>query len=259
MGWTMRLTSVIICFAFQAVASSGKWWEHTTLYQIYPRSFQDSNDDGTGDLAGITSRLDYLVDIGVEAFWLSPIYASPMADFGYDVSNYTDVDQIFGTIEDFDNLSKEAKKRGLKIVMDFIPNHSSNKSEWFIKSENTEEPYTDYYIWRDRNESNPGGVPNNWLSVFRFSAWTWSEKRQQFYYHAFLPGQTEGWMDLGWMLFLFCLRINNSEMSLFQEKLMIQMIMDTWITFTLGTFLRLLMFWQILPSLSGTIQMELDL
>merc|ERR1711970_375636 len=188
---TMRLTTVVICFIFQAVASSGKWWEHTNLYQIYPRSFQDSNDDGTGDLAGITARLDYLVDIGVEAFWLSPIYASPMADFGYDVSNYTDVDPIFGTLEDFDNLSKEAEKRGLKIVMDFIPNHSSKKHEWFLKSESREEPYTDYYIWRDRNESNPGGVPNNWLSVFRFSAWTWSEKRQQFYYHAFLPEQPD--------------------------------------------------------------------
>merc|ERR1711970_536264 len=188
---TMRLTTVVICFIFQAVASSGKWWEHTNLYQIYPRSFQDSNDDGTGDLACITARLDSLVDIGVEAFWLPPIYASPMADFGYDVSNYTDVDPIFGTLEDFDNLSKEAQKRNLKIIMDFIPNHSSDQHEWFIKSENREEPYTDYYIWRDRNESNPGGVPNNWLSVFRFSAWTWSEKRQQFYYHAFLPEQPD--------------------------------------------------------------------
>ena len=142
---------MIICFAFQAVVSSEKWWEHTTLYQIYPRSFQDSNDDGIGDLAGITARLDYLVDIGIETFLLSPIYASPMADFGYDVSNYTDVDPIFGTLEDFEKMSEEAKKRNLKIVMDFIPNHSSNKHEWFLKSENREEPYTDYYIWRDRN------------------------------------------------------------------------------------------------------------
>jgi len=186
MSWTLAFI-----FAVQAAASSGKWWEHTALYQIYPRSFQDSNDDGTGDLAGITSRLDHLVDIGVETFWLSPIFKSPMKDFGYDISNYTDVDPIFGTLEDFETMSAEAKKRNLRIVMDFVPNHSSNEHEWFLKSEQKEEPYTDYYIWRDRNESNPNGYPNNWLSVFRGSAWEWSEKRQQFYYHAFLKEQPD--------------------------------------------------------------------
>ena len=148
------------------------------MYQIYPRSFQDSDDDGTGDLAGITSRLDHLVNIGVGAFWLSPIYKSPMADFGYDISNYQvfmsspssspssfskksfsihqDVDPIFGSMEDFELLVQEAKDRGLKIVMDFVPNHSSNEHEWFMKSEQREDPYTDYYIWKDRNESNLG-------------------------------------------------------------------------------------------------------
>ena len=187
----MRLTLLLTSLALQARASSGKWWEQTTVYQIYPRSFQDSNDDGTGDLAGITSRLDHLVDIGVETFWLSPIYKSPMADFGYDISDYVDVDPIFGTLEDFETLSAEAKKRNLRIVMDFVPNHSSNEHEWFLKSEQKEEPYTDYYIWKDRNESNPGGFPNNWLSVFRGPAWEWSETRQQFYYHAFTKEQPD--------------------------------------------------------------------
>ena len=187
----MILSFAFIFLALQASPSSGKWWEHTAVYQIYPRSFQDSNDDGTGDLTGITSRLDHLVDIGVETFWLSPIYKSPMADFGYDISDYVDVDPIFGTIEDFDTLSVEAKKRNLRIVMDFVPNHSSNEHEWFLKSEQKEEPYTDYYIWKDRNESNPGGVPNNWLGVFRGSAWEWSETRKQFYYHAFTKEQPD--------------------------------------------------------------------
>ena len=168
-----------------------KWWQTTSVYQIYPRSFQDSNDDGTGDLAGITARLDYLVSLGVESFWLSPIYRSPMADFGYDISSYTDVDPIFGTLEDFDTLSAAAKERGLRIVMDFVPNHSSNEHEWFVKSEAREAPYTDYYIWRDANTSNPGSLPNNWLSVFRGSAWQWSEARGQFYYHAFTKEQPD--------------------------------------------------------------------
>jgi len=169
----------------------GRWWQTTTVYQIYPRSFQDSDGDGTGDLSGITSRLDYLVSLGVETFWLSPIYRSPMADFGYDISSYVDIDPIFGTIQDFDLLSAAAKERGLRIVMDFVPNHSSNEHEWFMRSEAREDPYTDYYIWKDANSSNPGGVPNNWLSVFRGSAWEWSELRGQFYYHAFTKEQPD--------------------------------------------------------------------
>jgi len=169
----------------------GRWWQTTTVYQIYPRSFQDSDGDGTGDLTGITSRLDYLVSLGVETFWLSPIYRSPMADFGYDISSYVDIDPIFGTIQDFDLLSAAAKERGLRIVMDFVPNHSSNEHEWFMRSEAREDPYTDYYIWKDANSSNPGGVPNNWLSVFRGSAWEWSELRGQFYYHAFTKEQPD--------------------------------------------------------------------
>jgi len=168
-----------------------KWWQNTIVYQIYPRSFQDSDDDGTGDLIGITNRLDHLVNIGVGAFWLSPIYKSPMADFGYDISDYQDVDPIFGTMQDFEQLSAESRARGIKIIMDFVPNHSSNEHEWFLKSEKREAPYTDYYIWKDRNESNPGGVPNNWLSVFRGPAWEWSETRQQFYYHAFTKEQPD--------------------------------------------------------------------
>jgi len=168
-----------------------RWWQTTTVYQIYPRSFQDSDGDGTGDLAGITSRLDYLVSLGVETFWLSPIYRSPMADFGYDISSYVDIDPIFGTLQDFDQLSAAAKERGLRIVMDFVPNHSSNEHDWFLRSEAREDPYTDYYIWKDANNSNPGGLPNNWLSVFRGPAWEWSEVRGQYYYHAFTKEQPD--------------------------------------------------------------------
>ena len=113
---------------------SSQWWETAVIYQIYPRSFQDSDDDGTGDLRGITARLDHLVDIGVQAFWLSPVYKSPMADFGYDISDYRDIDPIFGTMDDFEELATAAKKRGLKIIMDFVPNHSSNQHDWFLRS-----------------------------------------------------------------------------------------------------------------------------
>ena len=127
------------------------WWQHTTIYQIYPRSFQDSDGDGTGDLAGITSRLDHLTNIGVETFWLSPVYTSPMADFGYDISNYTDIDPVFGSLADFTALAEAAAERGLRLVMDFVPNHSSEQHPWFQASERREEPYTDYYIWADRS------------------------------------------------------------------------------------------------------------
>ena len=141
--------SLILCSE-----GAAQWWERSVIYQIYPRSFQDSDGDGTGDLQGITSRLDHLVELGVEAFWLSPVYKSPMADFGYDISDYRDIDPIFGTMEDFEILAAEAKARGLKIIMDFVPNHSSNEHEWFLRSEAREDPFTDYYIWRDGREMN---------------------------------------------------------------------------------------------------------
>jgi alpha-glucosidase len=155
------------------------WWRDAVVYQIYPRSFQDSNGDGVGDLPGIASRLDHLVELGVDALWLSPIYPSPMADFGYDVSDYTAVDPVFGTLEDFDRLLDEAHGRGLRVLMDLVPCHTSIEHRWF-----TEHP--DWYIWADR--------PNNWVSAFGGSAWTFHEGRGRYYLHSFYPEQP----DLDW-------------------------------------------------------------
>jgi alpha-glucosidase len=170
-----------------------RWWERGVIYQIYPRSFMDSNCDGVGDLPGIRSRLDYLQWLGVDAIWISPIYPSPMADFGYDVSNYTDVDPIFGTLGDFDLLLADAHSRGLKVLLDYVPNHSSNQHPWFIESRSsTDNPKRDWYIWRD--PAPGGGPPNNWLATFGGRAWEWDEKTGQYYYHAFLKEQP----DLNW-------------------------------------------------------------
>ncbi|XP_053689533.1 maltase 2-like [Sabethes cyaneus] len=164
------------------------WWEKSGFYQIYPRSFKDSNGDGIGDLKGITQKLPYLKSIGVKAFWLSPIYKSPMADFGYDISDFRDIQPEYGTLEDFKVLKAEASKLGLKLVMDFVPNHSSDEHEWFVKSENREAGYEDYYVWHDGkpgNNPNRNDPPNNWLEAFKGSAWKWSEKRKQYYLHQF--------------------------------------------------------------------------
>lgn len=169
------------------------WWQGGVLYQIYPRSFQDSDGDGVGDLAGIARRLDYLEWLGVDALWLSPIYPSPMADFGYDVSDYCDVHPLFGTLEDFDRLLAEAHRRGLRFIMDFVPNHSSDQHPWFRESRaSRDSPKRDWYIWRD--PAPDGGPPNNWLANFGGSAWTRDETTGQYYYHAFLPEQP----DLNW-------------------------------------------------------------
>ena len=163
------------------------WYENAVIYQIYPRSFQDSNSDGIGDLRGIVRRLPYIKSLGVDAIWLSPIYQSPMKDFGYDVSDYRRIDGIFGNMEDFDALVSEAHKLGLKVMMDMVLNHSSDLHEWFQKSREKEDPYTDFYIWRDN-------VPNNWKACFGGSAWTYDEKRGQYYLHSFLKEQP----DLNW-------------------------------------------------------------
>lgn len=172
---------------------SYRWWQSGIVYQVYPRSFQDGNGDGVGDLKGITSRLDYLVELGIDAVWISPIYPSPMADFGYDVSNYTDIDPMFGTLSDFDALVAAAHARGLKIVLDFVPNHTSDQHPWFIESRSSyDSPKRDWYIWRDGNAD--GAVPNNWISEFGGPAWTFDEATQQYYYHAFLKEQP----DLNW-------------------------------------------------------------
>jgi len=169
------------------------WWKSTVLYQIYPRSFQDSGEDGVGDLAGIRARLDHLTELGVDALWLSPIFTSPMADFGYDVSDYCGIDPLFGRMADFDALLNDAHARGIKVVLDFVPNHSSDRHPWFIESGSSRNnPKRDWYIWRD--PASDGGPPNNWLSEFGGRAWTFDEKTKQYYYHAFLKEQP----DLNW-------------------------------------------------------------
>ena len=151
----------------KAVDAEGhQWWQHAVFYEIYPRSFADSNNDGVGDLNGITSKLDYLKDLGVDAIWISPCFPSPQVDFGYDVSDYENIDPMYGTLADFDNLASEAKKRGIHIILDFVVNHTSDQHKWFLdsKSSRTSE-HRDWYIWRDGK--GPGQPPNNWTSDFR--------------------------------------------------------------------------------------------
>ena len=174
-----------------------RWCHVNALYQIYPRSFQDGDGDGVGDLHGIISRLDYLKgresSLGIDAIWLSPFYPSPQADMGYDVSDYCDVDPLFGTIDDFRELLREAHAREIKVMVDFVPNHTSNQHPWFLESQSSREnPKSDYYTWRDARPD--GSPPNNWLSIFGGSAWQWSESRKQYYLHTFLKEQP----DLNW-------------------------------------------------------------
>ena len=174
-------------------AGTYHWWQRGTIYQIYPRSFMDSNGDGVGDLTGIISRLDYVRSLGVDAVWISPIYPSPMKDFGYDVSDYTGIHPMFGTLEDFDELVHAAHARELKVVLDFVPNHSSDQHPWFRESRASRtSPKRDWYIWRD--PAPDGGPPNNWLSCFGGSAWELDPESGQYYYHAFLREQP----DLNW-------------------------------------------------------------
>ena len=173
--------------------SEAAWWQRGVIYQVYPRSFQDTNGDGVGDLGGIERRLDYLADLGVDALWISPIFASPMVDFGYDVSDYTDIHPMFGTMADFDRLLTAAHARGLRILLDFVPNHSSDQHRWFLESRSSRtNPKRDWYIWRD--PAPDGGPPNNWISDFGGSAWEWNAPTGQYYYHAMLREQP----DLNW-------------------------------------------------------------
>lgn len=170
-----------------------KWWQRGVIYQIYPRSFQDTNGDGIGDLPGIIQRLDHVVKLGVDAIWISPIYPSPMADFGYDVSDYCNVARIFGSLADFDRLLAEVHSRGLRLILDFVPNHTSDQHLWFLESRSScVNPKRDWYIWRDAGAK--GLPPNNWLSRFGGTAWEWDETTKQYYYHAFLKQQP----DLNW-------------------------------------------------------------
>jgi glycosidase len=174
------------------------WWQRGIVYQIYPRSYQDSNGDGIGDLQGIIDRLDYLNDgtpssLGVDAIWISPFYPSPMADFGYDVADYCDVDKMFGDLATFDRLLDEAHKRGIKVIIDWVPNHSSNQHAWFLESrQDKTNAKHDWYIWRDAKPD--GSRPNNWGSIFGGPAWEWDEQRGQYYYHMFVKEQP----DLNW-------------------------------------------------------------
>ncbi len=175
------------------------WWQYGIIYQVYPRSFQDSTGDGVGDLRGIEQRLDYLVELGIDAVWLSPIYPSPMADFGYDVADYTGVDPLFGTLAEFDSLLDAVHRRGLKLILDFVPNHSSDEHPWFRASRSSRDnPKRDWYLWHDAGDgpavNGQPALPNNWMSHFGGPAWTWDKTTGQFFLHSFLPQQP----DLNW-------------------------------------------------------------
>jgi alpha-glucosidase len=170
-----------------------QWWQHAVFYEIYPRSFADSNNDGVGDLKGIASKLDYLKDLGVDAIWISPCFPSPQVDFGYDVSDYENIDPMYGTLADFDVLASEAKKRNIRIILDFVVNHSSDQHKWFLDSKSSRtSAHRDWYIWRDGK--GPGDPPNNWVSTFGGSAWKFDPTTNQYYYHFFYAEQP----DLNW-------------------------------------------------------------
>ncbi len=174
-------------------AEGHAWWQHAVFYEIYPRSFADSNNDGVGDLKGITSKLDYLKELGVNAIWITPCFPSPQVDFGYDVSDYEAIDPMYGTMEDFDRLVAEGKKRDIRVILDFVVNHTSDLHKWFIDSKSSKtSAHRDWYIWREGK--GPGQPPNNWLSTFGLSAWKFDPKTDQYYYHYFYPEQP----DLDW-------------------------------------------------------------
>ncbi len=173
-----------------SAALDADWWRGAVIYQIYPRSFQDSNGDGIGDLAGITQRLDYISSLGVDAIWISPFFKSPMKDYGYDVSDYRDVDPMFGTLDDFDRLLAKAKALGLRVIIDLVLSHTSDQHAWFAESRKSREnPKSDWYVWADPKPD--GTPPNNWLSIFGGSAWQWDTRREQYYLHNFLTSQPD--------------------------------------------------------------------
>ena len=194
------------------VADARDWWKNAVIYELYPRSFQDSNDDGIGDLNGITRRLDYLKDLGIDAIWLTPVYPSPQVDFGYDISDYENIDPQYGTLADFDRLIAEANRRHIRVLMDMVMNHTSDKHKWFLESRSSRtSPYRDWYVWHDGNHPKDGDLslgtpgkgetatgkgqpPNKWQSLFGHSAWQWDAKTRQYYYHKFYIQQP----DLNW-------------------------------------------------------------
>ena len=183
-------TAAIAADTQTAMAPETDWWRGCVLYQIYPRSFQDTNGDGIGDLAGITRRLVHVASLGVDAIWISPFMTSPMKDFGYDISDYRDVDPIFGTLSDFDALVAEAHRLGLKVVIDQVLSHSSNLHPWFVESRSSRDnDKADWYVWADPKPD--GTPPNNWLSVFGGTSWEWDSRRRQYYLHNFLTSQPD--------------------------------------------------------------------
>jgi alpha-glucosidase len=174
-------------------AEGHQWWQHAVFYEVYPRSFADSNNDGVGDLNGITSKLGYLHDLGVDAIWITPCYPSPQVDFGYDVSDYENIDPMYGTLADFDRMAAEGKKQNIRIIMDYVINHTSDKHKWFIASKSSKKsPYRNWYVWR--NGKGPNQPPNNWVSEFGGSAWKFDPTTGQYYYHYFYAEQP----DLNW-------------------------------------------------------------
>ena len=196
-----RLSFVLLCatafnlFAQQKPidAEGHQWWQHAVFYEIYPRSFADSDNNGVGDLNGVDSKLDYLKDLGVDAIWITPFFPSPQVDFGYDVSDYNNIDPMYGTLKDFDHLMADANQRKIRVILDLVVNHTSDQHPWFKESRSSRtNPKRDWYIWRDGK--GPGQPPNNWLSTFGTAAWTFDSKTNQYYYHYFYPEQP----DLNW-------------------------------------------------------------
>jgi alpha-glucosidase len=193
------LALILICatsaaFPQKAVDAAGhRWWQHAVFYELYPRSFADSNNDGIGDLKGITSKMTYLHDLGVDAIWITPCFPSPQVDFGYDVSDYENIDPMYGTLADFDAMVAEGKKNGVRIILDFVVNHSSDKHPWFVESSSSRtSPKRDWFIWRDGK--GPDQPPNNWISIFGGPAWKLDPRTGQYYYHIFYAEQP----DLNW-------------------------------------------------------------
>jgi alpha-glucosidase len=211
MHWTKSIAACALALTLGLTATSARgqsaqsnsenlkdWWKNAVIYEIYPRSYQDSNGDGLGDLNGITSRLDYLKSLGVDAIWLTPIYPSPQVDFGYDIADYEAIDPQYGTMADFDRLVAEANKRHIRVIMDMVMNHTSDKHKWFMESRSSRNnPYRDWYVWKDgkgETATDKGEVPNNWRSDFGGSAWEWDPKTRQYWYHKFYTEQP----DLNW-------------------------------------------------------------
>jgi alpha-glucosidase len=203
----LRMSRFVLSFFLMAAALGqetasrpaphDEWWKHAVIYEISPRSFQDSNGDGIGDINGVTSRLDYLKNLGIGAIWLNPIYPSPGVDYGYDIANYTAIDPVYGTMADFDHLVAQAKQRNIRVIMDYVINHTSDQNQWFKESRSSRtNPKRDWYIWRDGKIGPDGklGPPNNWQSWFGHSAWTFDPTTKQYYYHYFYSQQP----DLNW-------------------------------------------------------------